>query len=63
MHGPAALPANMFDTVPGYEGTVAGEGGKKHASASNKTLQHEKMCLGNYCALKLCLKGHVYKLK
>ncbi|XP_052460866.1 protein SSUH2 homolog [Carassius gibelio] len=27
MHGPAALPANMFDTVPGYEGTVAGGGG------------------------------------
>ncbi|KTF85322.1 hypothetical protein cypCar_00042667 [Cyprinus carpio] len=27
MHGPSAPPANMFDTVPGYEGTVAGGGG------------------------------------
>ncbi|XP_029994002.1 protein SSUH2 homolog isoform X1 [Sphaeramia orbicularis] len=25
--GPSAPPANMFDTVPGYEGTMAGEGG------------------------------------
>lgn len=29
--GPSAPPANMFDTVPGYEGTVAGGGGKTHA--------------------------------
>ncbi|CAM4718860.1 unnamed protein product [Leuciscus chuanchicus] len=26
-YGPSAPPANMFDTVPGYEGTVAGGGG------------------------------------
>lgn len=32
IHGPSAPPANMFDTVPGYEGTIAGGGGKKHAS-------------------------------
>jgi len=30
-HQPSAPPANMFDPVPGYEGTVAGGGGKKHA--------------------------------
>uniref|UniRef100_A0A8C1P5W2 Ssu-2 homolog, related sequence 1 n=1 Tax=Cyprinus carpio TaxID=7962 RepID=A0A8C1P5W2_CYPCA len=27
IHGPSAPPANMFDTVPGYEGTIAGGGG------------------------------------
>ncbi|XP_073675175.1 protein SSUH2 homolog isoform X1 [Garra rufa] len=27
IHGPSAPPANMFDTVPGYEGTLAGGGG------------------------------------
>ncbi|XP_070303918.1 protein SSUH2 homolog isoform X2 [Salvelinus sp. IW2-2015] len=26
-HGPSAPPASMFDSVPGYEGTVAGSGG------------------------------------
>lgn len=25
--GPSAPPANMFDNMPGYEGTRAGEGG------------------------------------
>lgn len=27
VHGPSAPPASMFDSVPGYEGTVAGGGG------------------------------------
>ncbi|XP_052460864.1 protein SSUH2 homolog isoform X1 [Carassius gibelio] len=27
MYGPSAPPPNMFDTVPGYEGTLAGGGG------------------------------------
>lgn len=36
-HGPSAPPANMFDTVPGYEGTVAGGGGKKHAKYVSKS--------------------------
>lgn len=26
-HGPSAPPANMFDVLPGYEGTIAGGGG------------------------------------
>lgn len=31
-HGPSAPPASMFDSMPGYEGTVAGGGGTVNLS-------------------------------
>lgn len=32
--GPSAPPASMFDSMPGYEGTVSGGGTVPHTKAS-----------------------------
>lgn len=51
-YGPSAPPANMFDTFPGYEGTVAGGGGK-HASYVKQEKRSSKHCSMRKCPVSL----------
>ncbi len=57
IHGPSAPPANMFDTVPGYEGTIAGGGGKDHASY----IKHQKYSIKHF-SVRECVQAHMVHL-